>query len=281
MIAAPPPADVVAADVARALAEDVGSGDISADLLPAGRRVRAAIRSREAAMLCGAPWADACFRALDPDARIEWAVQDGGRLEADGVFVSLVGDARALVTGERSAINFLQMLSGTATATAAYVDRVQGTGARILDTRKTVPGLRIAQKYAVRCGGGVNHRIGLYDAALIKDNHVVAAGGVAEAFRAVRKAYPGIPIEVEVDRIDQIEPVLAEGAEEILLDNFTVPQLKEAVELVAGRARLESSGGLTLDTARAVAETGVDFLAVGALTHSSPALDIALDLRGA
>src|SRR5690606_4659477 len=157
----------------------------------------------------------------------------------------------------------------------------KGTKARIRDSRKTLPGLRALEKYAVRCGGGVNHRMSLADAALIKDNHVVAAGGVAEAFRAVRRAWPGLPIEVEVDRLDQIEPVLAEGAEEILLDNFTLPQLAEAVRLVNGRARLESSGGLTLDTARAVAETGVDYLAVGALTHSAPALDIGLDLRGA
>src|SRR5690606_5434724 len=195
--------------------------------------------------------------------------------------MTVTGPVRDLLTAERTALNLLTHLSGVATVTARWVEAVKGTGARIRDSRKTLPGLRALEKYAVRCGGGVNHRMSLSDAALIKDNHVIAAGGVAEAFRAVRQAWPDLPIEVEVDRLDQIEPVLAEGADEILLDNFTVEEMAQAVRLVAGRAKLEASGGLTLAVARDVAETGVDYLAVGALTHSAPALDIALDLRGA
>ncbi|MFD0885509.1 carboxylating nicotinate-nucleotide diphosphorylase, partial [Streptosporangium algeriense] len=211
---------------------------------------------------------------------VERVVKDGERVTRGDVLMTVSGPARDLLTAERTALNLLTHLSGVATLTNRWVRAVEGTGARIRDSRKTLPGLRALEKYAVRCGGGVNHRMSLSDAALIKDNHVVAAGGVAEAFRAVRDAYPGLPIEVEVDRIDQIEPVLAEGAEEVLLDNFTVEELTRAVRLVGGRARLEASGGLTLESARDVAETGVDYLAVGALTHSAPALDIALDLRG-
>lgn len=195
------------------------------------------------------------------------------------MLLSVRSRTRDLLTAERSALNLLCHLSGIATATRAWADALEGTGAAVRDTRKTHPGLRALQKYAVRCGGGVNHRMSLSDAALIKDNHVVAAGGVAEAFAAVKAAYPELPVEVEVDTLEQIPPVLALGADLILLDNFSVPQLREAVELVAGRARLEASGGLSLATAREVAETGVDYLAVGAITHSVPVLDIGLDLR--
>ncbi|WP_062350148.1 L-aspartate oxidase [Herbidospora yilanensis] len=264
-----------------AFREDLATGEdvTSAATIPAGQKAVGDIVARRSGVVAGLPVAAAAFR--DAGLEVELRAKDGDKVCYGDVLMTVKGETRELLTVERTALNLLTHLSGIATATAQWVKAIEGTGARVRDTRKTHPGLRSLEKYAVRCGGGVNHRIGLYDAALIKDNHVVAAGGVAEAFRAVRKAYPDILIEVEVDRIDQIEPVLAEGAEEILLDNFTVPQLKEAVELVAGRARLESSGGLTLDTARAVAETGVDFLAVGALTHSSPALDIALDLRGA
>nr|WP_062336938.1 L-aspartate oxidase [Herbidospora sakaeratensis] len=264
-----------------AFREDLSTGEdvTSAATIPAGQKAVGDIVARRSGVVAGLPVAAAAFRHAGLE--VELRVKDGDQVSYGDVLMTVKGETRELLTVERTALNLLTHLSGVATATAQWVRAIDGTGARVRDTRKTHPGLRSLEKYAVRCGGGVNHRIGLYDAALIKDNHVVAAGGVAEAFRAVRKAYPDILIEVEVDRIDQIEPVLAEGAEEILLDNFTVPQLKEAVELVAGRARLESSGGLTLDTARAVAETGVDFLAVGALTHSSPALDIALDLRGA
>jgi nicotinate-nucleotide pyrophosphorylase (carboxylating) len=210
---------------------------------------------------------------------VERHVEDGARVAPGQVLLSVRARTRDLLTAERSALNLLCRLSGIATATRAWADVLEGTGARVRDTRKTTPGLRALEKYAVRCGGGVNHRMSLADAALVKDNHVIAAGGVAEAFRAVREAFPDVPVEVEVDRLDQIPPVLAEGADLILLDNFTPEQTREAVELVAGRAALESSGRLTLDNARAYAEAGVDYLAVGALTHSSPILDIGLDLR--
>ncbi|OIV37318.1 nicotinate-nucleotide diphosphorylase (carboxylating) [Mangrovactinospora gilvigrisea] len=210
---------------------------------------------------------------------IEQHVEDGARVEAGQVLLTVTGPTRDLLTGERSALNLLGRLSGIATATRAWADALEGTAAKVRDTRKTTPGLRALEKYAVRAGGGVNHRSSLSESALIKDNHVVAAGGVAEAFRAVREEFPGLEIEVEVDRLDQIPPVLAEGADLILLDNFTVEETREAVALVAGRSRLESSGGLELGTARAYAETGVDYLAVGALTHSAPVLDIGLDLR--
>ncbi|GAA4574582.1 L-aspartate oxidase [Planotetraspora kaengkrachanensis] len=269
--------------VSTALDEDLAGGlDVtSAATIPADQTAVADLVARKEGVVAGLAVAEAVFRQADTEIVVERRVKDGDRIGAGDVLMTVHGRTRDLLTMERTALNFLTHLSGVATATSRWVDAVSGTKARIRDTRKTLPGLRALEKYAVHCGGGVNHRMGLHDAALIKDNHVVAAGGVAEAFRAVRQAFPGIPIEVEVDRIDQIEPVLAEGAEEILLDNFTVEQLAEAVRLVGGRARLESSGGLTLDNARAVAETGVDYLAVGALTHSVSALDIGLDLRGA
>ncbi|WP_240796672.1 carboxylating nicotinate-nucleotide diphosphorylase [Streptomyces sp. RFCAC02] len=212
---------------------------------------------------------------------VERHVEDGDTVRPGQVLLSVTSRTRDLLTAERSALNLLCRLSGIATLTRAWADALAGTAARVRDTRKTTPGLRALEKYAVRCGGGVNHRMSLSDAALVKDNHVIAAGGVAEAFRAVRAEFPGVPIEVEVDRVDQIEPVIAEGADLILLDNFTPEQAAEAVRLVAGRATLEASGSLTLETAPAYAATGVDYLAVGALTHSAPVLDIGLDLRPA
>ncbi len=207
------------------------------------------------------------------------AASDGDRVHAGDVLLTVTGRTRDLLTGERTALNLLCHLSGVATLTRRWVDAVAGTHAAVRDTRKTTPGLRALEKYAVRCGGGVNHRMSLSDVALVKDNHVVAAGGVAEAFEAVRSMWPGLPVEVEVDSLDELRAVLAVGADLVLLDNMAVGTMREAVELTAGRARLEASGGLTLDTARVVAETGVDFIAVGALTHSAPVLDIALDLR--
>ncbi|SNT58410.1 L-aspartate oxidase /nicotinate-nucleotide pyrophosphorylase [carboxylating] [Streptosporangium subroseum] len=264
-----------------ALREDLGeAGDVtSIATIPAGQVATADVVARADGVIAGLAVAEAVFARLGVS-RTERHVKDGERVSRGDVLMTVTGATRDVLTAERTALNLLTHLSGIASLTGRWVRAVEGTGARIRDSRKTLPGLRALEKYAVRAGGGVNHRMSLSDAALIKDNHVVASGGVAEAFRAVRNSYPGLPIEVEVDRIDQIEPVLAEGAEEILLDNFTVDQLAEAVRLVDGRARLESSGGLTLESARDVAETGVDYLAVGALTHSAPALDIALDLRG-
>ncbi|MER6173688.1 L-aspartate oxidase [Streptosporangium sp. NPDC001681] len=265
-----------------AAAEDVAGGDVtSIATIPADRRDTADVVARADGVVAGLAVAEGAFSYLSGGRlTAERRVKDGERVAGGDVLMTVTGPTRDLLTAERTALNLLTHLSGIATLTGRWVQAVEGTGARIRDSRKTLPGLRALEKYAVRCGGGINHRMSLSDAALIKDNHVVASGGVAEAFRAVRDAYPGLPIEVEVDRIDQIEPVLAEGAEEILLDNFTVEELVRAVRLVDGRARLESSGGLTLQLARDVAETGVDYLAVGALTHSAPALDIALDLRG-
>ncbi|MEV7008342.1 L-aspartate oxidase [Streptosporangium sp. NPDC051022] len=266
-----------------ARAEDLQeAGDVtSLATIPAEQTATADVVARADGVVAGLAVAEGVFSFFSRGRlTVERRGKDGEHVSRGDVLMTVTGPARDLLTAERTALNLLTHLSGVATLTNRWVRAVEGTGARIRDSRKTLPGLRALEKYAVRCGGGINHRMSLSDAALIKDNHVVAAGGVAEAFRAVRDAHPGLPIEVEVDRIDQIEPVLAEGAEEILLDNFTVEQLVLAVRLVGGRARLESSGGLTLESARDVAETGVDYLAVGALTHSAPALDIALDLRG-
>ncbi|MFD9206466.1 carboxylating nicotinate-nucleotide diphosphorylase [Streptomyces sioyaensis] len=236
--------------------------------------------AREAGTVAGLRIAEAVLSMVCTDEfAVERHVEDGDRVAAGTPLLSVTTRTRDLLTAERSALNLLCRLSGIATTTRAWADVLEGTKAKVRDTRKTTPGLRALEKFAVRCGGGVNHRMSLSDAALIKDNHVVAAGGVAEAFQAVRTEFPGVPIEVEVDRLDQIPPILAQGADLILLDNFTPEQTREAVELVAGRAMLESSGRLTLDNARSYAETGVDYLAVGALTHSSPILDIGLDLR--
>jgi nicotinate-nucleotide pyrophosphorylase (carboxylating) len=239
--------------------------------------------ARKDGVVAGLAVAEAVFVRLGAG-RTERKAKDGERVRAGDVLMSVEGPARALLTAERTALNLLTHLSGVATLTARWVEAISGTAARVRDSRKTLPGLRALEKYAVRCGGGVNHRMSLSDAALIKDNHVVAAGGVAEAFRAVRDRYPDLPIEVEIDRLDQLEAVLDEGAEEVLLDNFSIEDTARAVQVVKDRVKnrvaLESSGGLTLESARAVAETGVDYLAVGALTHSAPALDIALDLRG-
>ncbi|PSK90890.1 L-aspartate oxidase /nicotinate-nucleotide pyrophosphorylase [carboxylating] [Murinocardiopsis flavida] len=281
----PGPGTAVVHTVHTALREDLGGAapyeDVtSAATVPAGQIRTADVVARSDGRVCGLPVAEFVFwSCAEGVVAIDRRAADGDPVRAGDVLMTVTARTRDLLTAERTALNFLTHLSGIATATGAWVEAVAGTGAAVRDSRKTHPGLRGLEKYAVRCGGGVNHRFGLSDAALIKDNHVVAAGGVAEAVHAVRERYPGIPLEVEVDRIDQIEPAIKAGAEELLLDNFDVPDLAEAVALVAGRARLESSGGLTLAVAAAVAGTGVDYLSVGALTHSSPALDIALDLR--
>ena len=269
--------------VRAALAEDCSGEQVDVTTvatIPAAQTRTADVVARRDGVVAGLPVAELVFRTVCGGVlEVVRHARDGDPVKRGDVLMTVTARTRDLLTAERTALNFLTHLSGIATATRAWVDAVAGTGAAIRDSRKTHPGLRVLEKYAVRCGGGVNHRFGLADAALIKDNHVAAAGGVAEAVRAVRERFPDVPLEVEVDRIDQIEPALAAGAQELLLDNFTVPELREAVALVAGRARLESSGGLTLDRAADVAATGVDYLAVGALTHSSPALDIALDLR--
>ncbi|MEW9549976.1 L-aspartate oxidase [Nonomuraea sp. NPDC050783] len=278
------PAEVDAL-IARALEEDLWeAGDVtSLATIPAGQRSTGDVVARRDGVVAGLAVAEAVFLRLGATG-VERRAKDGERVRAGDVLLAVEGPTRALLTAERTALNFLTHLSGVATLTGRWAEAISGTAARVRDSRKTLPGLRALEKYAVRCGGGVNHRMSLSDAALIKDNHVVAAGGVAEAFRAVRERYPDLPIEVEVDRLDQLEAVLAEGAEEILLDNFTVEETARAVQLVKKQAKnrvaLEASGGLTLESARAVAETGVDYLAVGALTHSAPVLDIALDLRG-
>ncbi|MFB7949563.1 carboxylating nicotinate-nucleotide diphosphorylase [Kitasatospora phosalacinea] len=265
-----------------ALSEDLAGGEdvTSVATVPAEAVATADFTAREAGVVAGLRVAEAVVSLVcEEEFEVERHVEDGDLVAPGQVLLSVRSRTRDLLTAERSALNLLCHLSGIATATRAWADALEGTGAVVRDTRKTTPGLRALEKFAVRAGGGANHRMALSDAALVKDNHVVAAGGVAEAFTAVREAFPELPIEVEVDTVEQIEPVLAAGADLILLDNFSTGQLREAVALVAGRAKLEASGGLTLATAREVAETGVDYLAVGALTHSSPILDIGLDLR--
>lgn len=272
----PPPQDVIDADVRRALTEDFGSGDVTADLIDANARGRARIVCREPAMIAGIPWAEACFRALDPDVRIEWSCADGDRVAADAVLCGIEGNARALVGAERCALNFLQTLSATATTTRAYVGAVEGTRATILDTRKTLPGLRIAQKYAVRCGGGANYRTGLYDAILIKENHVAAAGGIIPAVTIARARHPDLLLEVEVETLDELAQALSAGADRILLDDFTPDMLREAVALTDGRAPLEVSGSVDLGRVRAIAECGVDYISIGALTKNVRAIDLSM-----
>ncbi len=275
------PEAAVADVVARALAEDLGeAGDVTTlATVPADAAASARLVSRQDGVIAGLPVVAHVLAAVGQGtATLEHRLSDGDRVAAGEVVAVVAGPLRDVLTAERTALNLIGHLSGVATLTRRWVDAVAGTGARIRDTRKTHPGLRALEKYAVRCGGGVNHRMSLSDAALVKDNHVVAAGGVVEAFALVRAAYPGLPLEIEVDTVEQAIDVLDAGADLVLLDNMPPPLLREVVTLARGRAKLEASGGLTLQTARAVAETGVDYLAVGALTHSAPVLDIGLDL---
>ncbi len=274
-----PPAAQIAADIERALAEDLGSGDATAELLPADARAEAALTCREEAVIAGIPWFDACVRRMDPSARIDWDTADGQRVAAGAVICRLAGHARSLVSAERSALNFLQLLSGTATLTADYVAAVSGTGARVLDTRKTVPGLRLAQKYAVRCGGGHNHRMGLHDAILVKENHIIAAGGIAAAVQAARRLHPELLLEVEVEDLDELAQALIAGVDRVLLDNFSLPLMRDAVRQAAGLVSLEASGNVDLHTIGDYARTGVDFISVGALTKHVRAVDLSLRLR--
>ena len=278
----PPPAEVIAADVARALAEDVGSGDVTAALLPDTADI-AYLLCKEEAVVAGLPWFEACHRALDPDVSIAWRAQDGDRVGAGTVLATLSGRTRALVTAERSSLNFLQTLSGTATVTATYVDAVRGTGCTILDTRKTLPGLRLAQKYAVRCGGGKNHRIGLYDTVMLKENHVRAAGSLTGAIRTARTAQPSLPLIVEVETLAQLDEALAEGCDRILIDDFDADTRREAVRRAkaapyAGRIPLEVSGSVDMTTLRGIAMDGVDFVSIGGLTKHVRAIDLSMKL---
>jgi nicotinate-nucleotide pyrophosphorylase (carboxylating) len=264
-------------NVEAALAEDVGSGDLTAQLIPAAQMAHATIISREAAVLCGTAWFEACFRRLDAQVEIKWFANDGELVAAEQTLAEISGNARALLSAERPALNFLQTLSATATATRQYVDLIGDTHASIMDTRKTLPGLRIAQKYAVKCGGGENQRVGLYDGILIKENHIMAAGGIREALtQAAKIAPPGVSIQIEVESINELEQALASGAKLILLDNFDLETLRAAVKLAGSKAELEASGGITLETVRAVAETGVHRISVGSLTKDIKAVDLSM-----
>ncbi len=268
--------------VDHALAEDIGTGDVTAHLVPAGQYARARIITRETAVLCGQPWVDAVFRRIEPGVAVQWNVPEGAHVEPDQVLCTLAGPARALLTGERTALNFLQTLSGTATTVKRYVDAVAGTGCRIVDTRKTLPGLRNAQKYAVTVGGGQNHRIGLYDGILIKENHIAAAGGLRQAIHAARALGAGVPLMTEAEDMKEAQIALDEDVDLLLVDDFTLPQIREAVALVrdhracGGRTLIEYSGGATLETIRELAETGVDRVSVGAITKHLRAVDLSM-----
>lgn len=268
--------------VARALAEDLGPGDVTADLVPPEYRAEATVITREDAVLCGRAWFDRVFAALDPAVSVAWAAADGDAVTAGSELCRLEGPARPLLSGERTALNFLQSLSGTATLARRYADAVTGTGCRVLDTRKTVPGLRAAQKYAVACGGAANHRHGLYDALLIKENHIIAAGGLAEALQAARELHPDLTLEIEVESLAELDLALAGRPDIIMLDNFGLADLRDAVartRRAPGKVRLEASGNVSLATVRAIAETGVDFVSVGELTKNLRAVDLSMRFR--
>ena len=275
------PADL-SEQVSRALREDIGSGDVTAQLIAQQRQARASVICRESAVICGTAWFDESFRQLDERVRVRWLVKDGATVVADTVLCELEGPARALLTGERTALNFLQLLSATATVTAQHVRAVAGTACRILDTRKTIPGLRTAQKYAVHCGGGQNHRMGLYDLVLVKENHIAAAGSIAAAVQAARTQAPGIPVEVETENLQEFTQALAAASDIIMLDEFSLADMRSAVALnraAARPARLEASGGVTLPALAAIAATGVDYVSVGALTKHVQAIDLSMRLE--
>lgn len=263
-----------------ALAEDVGSGDLTAQLIQADAEASATIITRERAVLCGRPWVDEVFKQVDPTVQVQWLADEGAIVQPNQTLCRVQGPARALLTAERSALNFLQALSSTATVTQRYVDAIAGTGCRILDTRKTLPGLRLAQKYAVRCGGGTNHRIGLFDAILIKENHIAAAGSIAKAVGAARSVGRGVMVEVEVENFYELEQALDAGADRIMLDEFSLVDLTEAVRKARGsqhsKVELEASGNVTLDTIRPIAEAGVDFISIGGLTKHVQAIDLSM-----
>lgn len=276
----PPDPAYVSAGVAAALAEDVGTGDLTAQLIPADRLARATVITREDAVLCGTAWFDEVFRQIDPQARVAWSARDGESVRSGQQLCTIDGPARSLLTGERTALNFLQALSATATLTRRYVDAVAGTKCRILDTRKTIPGLRVAQKYAVLCGGGTNHRIGLFDAILVKENHIAAAGSIAGAVREARRVAAKVLLEVEVENLVQLREALDAKVDRILLDNFSLDAMREAVQTTRQHANshieLEASGNISLETLRAAADTGVDFISVGSLTKHVHAVDLSM-----
>lgn len=265
-----------AADIARFLAEDIGPGDLTASIIPAEARAVAVVTTREAMLLCGQAWFAGVFEQLDPSIKLRWQADEGALVAANQPLCLLEGPARALLTGERTALNLLQTLSATATLAHRYAEAVKGTRVRILDTRKTLPGLRDAQKYAVRCGGCHNHRVGLYDGILIKENHILSAGSITHALQAAQALGAGVMIEVEVETLDELAEALAAGARRVLLDEFSLSQMREAVVLTQGRAELEVSGSVTLDNLREIAETGVDYISVGALTKNVRAIDLSM-----
>ena len=267
-------------NVETALAEDIGSGDLTALLIPAGTVGHATVISREAAVLCGTDWFEACFRALDANVEIRWLAREGDVISANQTLCEIRGNARAMLSAERPALNFLQTLSATATATRHYVKAISGSGALIMDTRKTLPGLRLAQKYAVKTGGGENQRIGLFDGILIKENHILAAGGIHQALEQASKIAPeGVSIQIEVESLDELEQALQAGAKLILLDNFTLEQMRQAVKIADDRAELEASGNVTLDTVRSIAETGVHRISSGSLTKDIRAVDLSMRFK--
>lgn len=273
-----PQAADITGNVRAALAEDVGDGDITARLIPAEKQATARVISREAAVISGRPWVDEVFAQIDPDVVVAWEVEDGDRCEANQTLFTLSGNARSLLTGERAALNFLQLLSGTATRCAHLAAKVAHTEVRLLDTRKTIPGLRLAQKYAVRCGGCHNHRMGLYDAFLIKENHIAACGGIAQAVEEARHIAPVKPVEVEVENLDELKQALDAGADIVMLDNFSVEDLEQAVAINQDQARLEASGGIEENGLVTIAETGVDYISLGELTKHCRAVDLSMRL---
>lgn len=262
-----------------ALLEDIGSGDVTASLIDESCQASAYVLCREQAIICGQPWFEACFDQFDPSVSIEWLVDEGASVTADTRICQISGNARSLLTVERTALNFLQTLSAVATVTHRYVERIRGSKTRILDTRKTLPGLRSAEKYAVHCGGGKNHRMGLYDALLIKENHILAAGSITQAVLQGKHQYPGMPVEVETESITEFSEALAAGADIIMLDNYSLDEIKTAVEMNQGRVKLEVSGNVTLDTLSQLASTGVDYISIGALTKHIQAVDLSMRIE--
>jgi nicotinate-nucleotide pyrophosphorylase (carboxylating) len=271
---------IISDEVHLALQEDIGEGDLTAALIPASAQTEATVISRESAVICGRQWFDEIFRQLDENITIDWHIEDGDQVEPNQILCVVYGPARPILSGERTALNFLQTLSATATTTRRYVDQVKGSGVAILDTRKTIPGMRLAQKYAVTCGGGKNHRKGLYDGILIKENHIAAAGSIGEAVIQARHHAPrDLRIEVEVETLDEVEEALAAGADILLLDNMQQERLREAVRVTNGHAKLEASGGITLENIAEIAKTGVDYISIGALTKNIHAIDLSMRFK--